>query len=641
MPRLCETPPVFAALAVSLSTTVLFVACGTSAEGDASGTSDASGGRAGTGGTGGANAGAGGATAGKGGAKAGGAAGVGGQAGSSGGASGTSATSGASGSAGKGGQAGGAGFPGSAGGASGSAAALPTGRFRIGMWCGPPASELTAARFAEIADVGITTMSNACDGSTYVPSYNLQALSLAEAHGLDVIVADQRLQAALAGTDVAKNLDAVVADYAAQPALAGYFLGDEPSAGAFANLGSTVAALTMRDSAHFSYTNLLPDYASAAQLGTATYDDYVAQFLGTVKPQVFSYDYYPFLSGGGEQATFFADMAVIRAHAVATGVPFWQFTQSISFNGHRATNLAEKQWVGMETLAYGGAGISYFTYWTPPQTSEGFGDGIIDAAGKPSSQYQDVKAINARLSAFGRYLVAAKSTTVFQNGPLSAGMVPRVPQAMVYVPSAAPITVGEFSVGSDAYAFLVNRSYSAATASDVYLAPTTAAPEVLDVPSGKFVPLTPLAKDGNGLRIHVDLAPGDATLVHLVGPIPAGAPGAEAYVGVVRSDAGTLDVVDSSFGALTVRPAGWKDCPTGYTLIGTQLESNGFWLCARGDLADRAFLMGNVVKDAGALYAVHAGVVTPQGTGGWDECPGATELGKRFESNGYWLCLMP
>ena len=517
---------------------------------------------------------------------------------------------------------------------------LPTGRFRIGMWCGPPAAELTKARFDEIKGAGFTTVSNACDGTTYVPAYDTKMLSLANDAGLDAIVSDSRISQALAGTNAGMNLDGVVADYATSPALAGYFVGDEPGQSQFAADASVVTGLAMRDPAHFAYTNLLPDYASQGQLGTATYDDYVGQFLSTVKPKVFSYDYYPFLTGGAEAPTFFADMAVIRDHALATGTPFWQFTQSISYNGHRATNQAEKLWVGTETLAYGGAGVSYFTYWTPPQTTENFGSAIIDINGMETPQYAEVQAINARLSAFGRYLVAAKSTSVFQNGPLSAGQGPRAPGAHVYVPSAAPLTVGSFSVGAGEYAFLVNRSYAAATESDVYVSSPAANVEVLDVASGKFGPMQVKGSDAKGTLVHVNIPPGDAVLLHLVGPVPPGAPGAEAFIGVVRADAGTLDVIDSSFGTASLRPDGWNDCPTGYVLGGKDFESNGFWLCVRSDLANKTFYVGNVVADAGTLYSVQGGTASSAGNAGWNTCPpGSAFLGRRFESNGYWVCL--
>jgi hypothetical protein len=209
----------------------------------------------------------------------------------------------------------------------------------------------------------------------------------------------------------------------------------------------------------------------------------------------------------------------------------------------------------------------------------------------------------------------------------------------VYLPSAAPITVGLFESTAGVYAFLANRDYTKTIESDVYLAATQADPEVLDVATGTFGPMKVAGRDANGTKVHVSLAPADGTLILLRGPVPKGPPGAEAFLGTVRSDAANLDVVDKSFGAARMRSAVWNDCPAGYDLAGREFQSNGFWLCVRKDLAARTFLVGNVVGDAGTLYAVSGGAATSRGVSGWDACPNATPLGRRFESNGFWVCM--
>jgi hypothetical protein len=510
---------------------------------------------------------------------------------------------------------------------------LPTGRFRIGVWCGPPPTDMNKMRIDELVAGGFTDVSNPCDGSTYTATYNQSMLALAAVAGLDVMVSDSRIAAALAGADVEANLDAVVKDYASAKALAGYFVGDEPGAGSFANVGTIMKGLVKRDPKRFAYSNLLPGIA-----GPAAYDTYVGQFIAATTPKIMSFDHYPFLSGGTDSTTFFSDLSIVRAHAVAAGVPYFQFIQAISYNGHRATTREEKLWEGTETLAYGGAGVSYFTYWSPPNTGENFGEPVI-ANGTETQQYAQAKDINPRLQAYGRYLVAAKSTAVFHNGALAIGTVPRVPGTPAYLPSAASITVGLFSVNADAYVFLANRDYKQTTESDVFLA-GTATPEVLDVGTGAFGPMTTTGTDPiKGAKVHVSIPAGDGILIHLTGPIPAGPPGAEAFVATVRKDQATLDIVDSSWGESFQRMAGWDECPAGYPLAGHAFDSNGMFLCVRGDLATRTFYVGNVVADGSVLYQVKSGAVTSLGPATWNTCPKGTLLGRRFESNGYWLCM--
>lgn len=513
---------------------------------------------------------------------------------------------------------------------------LPTGHVVIGFWCGPPASEMTAARMAEIAAAGFTTVSNACDSTTYTTSYNQLMLSLAAAEGLDAVVTDSRGIAAGTGVDIANNAAAIVADYASYPALRAYHVYDEPSTAAFATLASAADEIAARDPSHFTSINLLPDYASTGQLGVSTYDEYAQSFVATVGPAFFTYDHYNFLSDGTDGPTFFSNLASIRAAAGHT--PWGQYIQSISYSGHRATTGAEKRWAALHTLAYGGTGVMYFTYWTPPQTSEAFGDGILDANGNETSQYPDVASINRSVAAIGRYLAAATTTDVYHHGTLAAGTRARSPGDLVYVPSAAQITVGTFAIGTGAYALLVNRDHVNMADTDVYVGTTDGVVQQLDVNSGSF-PNAATTTDSIGTRLHVTLAAGDGLLLYI--PAPAAGPvGAEAWFGSVRSDAGTLDIVDARFGTTQIAAAGWDSCPTGATSIGRDFQSNGFWLCAPDAYAGRTYYVGNVVGDAGNLYQIAGGVTTWLGAGGWDTCPAGSLIGHRFDSNGFWVCVV-
>jgi hypothetical protein len=513
---------------------------------------------------------------------------------------------------------------------------LATGPFVIGFWCGPPAAELTAARVAEIAAAGFTRVSNACDAATYEAGYNTLMLELAADYGLDAVVTDTRGLDAGLGVDPSGNLAAVLAAYGGYPALAGVHVYDEPGAAAFPALADAVRVMAGLDPSRFVSINLLPDYASAGQLGVATYGDYVSQFVSTVGPSFFTYDHYNFLSDGTNGASFFANLASVRERS--GGVPWGQYIQAISYVGHRATTGPEKRWAALHTLAYGGTGVYYFTYWTPPQTAEAFGDGIIAANGAPTSQYADVADINRTLRAMLPTLAGARSSGVFHAGALEPGATPRAPGAIAYVPSAAPLTVGVFETGAaDALVLVVNRDTAHSTTSDVVFAAGAGGVAQVDVATGVFAPVATVA-DPAGARLTLTLAPGDGALFHLPGPLPEGPVGAEAYLGVVRADAGWLDVVDARFGASRLRAAGWDDCPTGTTLLGRDFQSNGFWLCAPDARTGETYYVGNVVGDAGTLYRVTAAGASNVGPGGWDTCPEGALLGTRFESNGYWVC---
>ena len=516
------------------------------------------------------------------------------------------------------------------------AVARPPG-ITIGFWCGVPERFLNAQRVGEIAEAGFTLVNAPCEATS--PGYNRRALDLAAAAGLDVIVSDPRLSLAAVGTDVTANVRSVVDELSGHPALLGYHLFDEPGTSRFATLAAAVAALRAQDPRRLGYINLFPDYASPAQLGAPSYDEYVRRFIAEVSPPVVSYDHYNFLLGGADGPSFFANLDVVRARSLERGLPFWQYIQSISYVGHRATTGPEKRWAALHTLAYGGTGVLYFTYWTPPQTAEQFGEGILTREGARTAQFAEVQSINRELAAMGRHLIHATSTAVFHNGPLARGTAPRTPGAPVYIPGPAEVTVGLFRAGSDAYALLVNRDYRAPVETDVWVATADGAPTRLDVASGQFSALPVLAREGASARVRVALSAGGGALLRLRGPVPRGIEGAEAFIGTVRADAGALDVVDGRFGAQRLRAAGWDDCPAGYRVVGRDFQSNGFWLCAREDLASRTFYVGNVVRDAGYYHRVSGGSATRVGFQGWDHCAAGRLLGRRFESNGFWLCM--
>jgi hypothetical protein len=116
-------------------------------------------------------------------------------------------------------------------------------------------------------------------------------------------------------------------------------------------------------------------------------------------------------------------------------------------------------------------------------------------------------------------------------------------------------------------------------------------------------------------------------------------PKAEVWIGSVRADAGYLDMVKGGGFTARLSMAGWNACPAGYSWVGTVSHGNGFWLCARNDLVYRRFYVGNVVNDAGYYYSVQNGAVGGLGYAGWNYCRAGELLARRFEPNGYWVCM--
>jgi hypothetical protein len=175
-----------------------------------------------------------------------------------------------------------------AGFASSRAADPPQPRWEIGApivtyWAGPgfPAGgpPLTNAAAQQLADGGWNLIW--CQEST---------LPLVARHGLRGLLTDPLLTPTSLDDPVKRAaLEALVSRVQSQPAFYAYFLGDEPRAGRFPEIGRLVRFLREKDAAHLAYANLFPIGATNEQLGTTgdpvtAYQAYLNQFVLTVKP---------------------------------------------------------------------------------------------------------------------------------------------------------------------------------------------------------------------------------------------------------------------------------------------------------------------------------------------------------------------
>lgn len=347
--------------------------------------------------------------------------------------------------------------------------------FFLSFWCGPPDDHITPQQYKRIKDAGFNCVMPPCEGRAS-PERNRKILNTARDAGLKAFLQDERMPLAINGVEGAREkLDSIVAEYSGHPAFAGYYLADEPSAAAFAGLAEVVAYLRAKDPQHPSYINLFPNYASAEQLGAPTYEQHVEQYIRVVKPDMVSYDHYHFMQGS-DRPDFFANLDVVQRLSQRYGLPFWQIVMTLPHLDYRMPTEAEKRWTAMQTLAYGGKGLLYFTYWRP-SNSPGEPT-IMTHKGEPTHQYDEVKRINADVRAFGKYLVDAELLAVFHNGEMAQDGKMRQPNSPILFLDEAAVTAGYFRVaersggGASAthYALLANRDYRKITESRIFIA---------------------------------------------------------------------------------------------------------------------------------------------------------------------------
>jgi len=334
-------------------------------------------------------------------------------------------------------------------------------------------------------------------------------------------------------------LDALIERVKRHPALEAYFLTDEPGAGAFAGLGKLVAYLRARDPAHLAYINLFPTYANEQQLGVSAdaaararvsyptnfagvgtddqtvlrYREHLKRYIETVKPGLVSYDHYHFLKRSSDGRPndgnqYFLNIALIRIAAREAGVPFLNIIQAGDLEkAWRFPNAQEMRWLVYTTLAYGGRGISYFTYWGAP--------GGLYVDGKPSPLVKPVAGLNAEMAKLAPAFMELESMGVYHTAPLPYGTEAVPATSPVQVAGPGQFVLGLFGASVKPSAFMiVNRDYEHAAETLLRVALPGSQLQELDRATGKWTRSALLNLDRT---MRVQLSPGDGRLFRITG----------------------------------------------------------------------------------------------------------------------------
>lgn len=269
-------------------------------------------------------------------------------------------------------------------------------RFAIGYWVGPQTSENLPERYREIAEANFTLV---------IGSHEMdiaKQLALCREFGLKAIV------------------DAAGMALPDDEVCWGFALRDEPSASQFPDLARRAEDVRASHPGKFGYINLLPNYASPAQLGTATYEEHVEKFVREVKPEVLSMDHYPLMRPDADgRGAYLDNLATLRTHSLKAGIPFWNFFYSMPFNDRLDPTEAQIRWQIFASIAHGAKGVLYFCYWTPGKGAGGAGEfpkggAIITAEGFKTRHYDEARRINAELKHLGPTLMNLTSLRVLR-----------------------------------------------------------------------------------------------------------------------------------------------------------------------------------------------------------------------------------
>lgn len=322
--------------------------------------------------------------------------------------------------------------------------------FPIMPWNSPPHDAIVLKK---IHDCGFTV-------AGFVPPSALDACATAE---LKAIVSDARVSsydwAAVDEAMARNNVSNLVAQVGTHPAVYGYYLRDEPTAAWFAGLEKVAAPIRELAPGKWPYINLFPDYADNSQLGTTNYSDYLERFIATCHPKIISYDNYSIMDDGSLRPNYWTNLEAIRDACRRHGIEFWNIVLAVAHFNYREPTAADLRFQAYTTLAYGGRGLAYFTYFAPAVGN--YRAAAIDQFGNETPTWHHLQNINLQVQKLGPTLLQLTSDEVYHVGQTPTGCKGPPTNSVISNVAGGNFLIGEFTHGDGSrYIMIVNKDLS-------------------------------------------------------------------------------------------------------------------------------------------------------------------------------------
>lgn len=293
---------------------------------------------------------------------------------------------------------------------------------------------------------------------------NPEALDAVYDAGLQGIVSDPQCHVhgahlSLDDAEIERRVRALTDRCANHPATFGYYLRDEPPSTDYPNLARWANAFRKADPDALPYINLFPNYVSLDAMKSwdlTGYEDYIEKFVEIVKPPFISYDHYALMEDGTLRYGYFQNLETVRAAALKHNLPFWNIVLSNSHFQYAEPSPAGFRFQAYTTLAYGGRGISYFTYLSPE--SGNYRLAPLDQFHHKTPTWDMLRNVNLQIQKLVPVYIQLKSVNVFHH--------PEVPDLCRGLDTSAhvkSIEGGNFVVGEfegpekEPYIMVVNK----------------------------------------------------------------------------------------------------------------------------------------------------------------------------------------
>ncbi len=243
------------------------------------------------------------------------------------------------------------------------------------------------------------------------------------------------------------------------------YIRDEPNASLFPRLNIWSEAI--KKQGFLPYINLYPDAVLPEWLGTKDYEEHLDQYVEICDPPYISYDNYSLFEGGRlDEDRFFGNIEAIRHKSLQAGIPFWNVILANAHFKYAEPSDATFAIQVYSTLAYGGRGIGYFTYYTPQVGNYRLSP--IDRFGYRTKTWGMMRNINLQVHSLAPVYCQLKSVNVFHTGHIVRNGRGIETAKLVESISSGSLVVGEFAhPDGKPYVMVVNKDVHSSIEFDI------------------------------------------------------------------------------------------------------------------------------------------------------------------------------
>ena len=278
----------------------------------------------------------------------------------------------------------------------------------------------------------------------YAKRHVINMLKQTSKRGLSFIFRDRRLiddknRCVLNDYDTAIEYFRTYKEFEKFSSFAGVHYVDEPGYKDFENFAIVKKAFydTYPENKLF-YINILQTYAPSWALSNGPvympdepgwlpcdpdYIKYYEKYMDIVKPDLFSYDYYPLRDEFPKvEDDYFLQLHLAKKYAEQANIPVMAYIQAGSWGDRtRLPKECEFRWQINCAIAYNTKHIAYYTYWVPYDSCRGM---FIDDHGNRTRQYYWAQQINKELLFQDEYFLNAGFVGYIQTGDMPSEEVP-------------------------------------------------------------------------------------------------------------------------------------------------------------------------------------------------------------------------